>query len=318
MAPDVLAYDKYSFYGDGSTNADYLRNVMTIRNKAMPADIPYFGWVQAFPVGSRQISESDNRWNVYTHLTAGYTGLLYWTYDYYPGSGPGLIAQNGTQTPLYNIVRDTNAEAQKLGNTLRFLESSDVRFVSGGVGSTPNGLTTWTSGAGGDTKLLALSVTNSNAHAEKDGLIGFFTDDASQQYFMLTNLFHAAGMSAATGSLNFTLTFANDVNAIYRLNRLTGAPERVDLTSHVLNLALPGGTGDLFKYNNGYFPGITPGDADLDGDVDLSDLGALATYYGQGTGGLWTRGDFDLDADIDLNDLGVLATYYGSGSAQAI
>jgi hypothetical protein len=60
-----------------------------------------------------------------------------------------------------------------------------------------------------------------------------------------------------------------------------------------------------------------PGDADADFDVDLSDLGVLATHYGITTGGHWHLGDFDLDGDVDLNDLGSLATHYGAGQAQA-
>lgn len=60
------------------------------------------------------------------------------------------------------------------------------------------------------------------------------------------------------------------------------------------------------------------GDADADGDVDLSDLGALATYYGQPGSHPWGHGDFDGDFDVDLADLGTLATYYGAGSAQAL
>lgn len=63
--------------------------------------------------------------------------------------------------------------------------------------------------------------------------------------------------------------------------------------------------------------GVTPGDADLDGDVDLSDLGILATNYGQGQSMTWLKGDFDRDGDVDLSDLGTLATNYGAGQAQA-
>lgn len=58
------------------------------------------------------------------------------------------------------------------------------------------------------------------------------------------------------------------------------------------------------------------GDADLDGDVDLSDLGALASNYGATVGGTWNRGDFDYDGDVDLADLGSLASNYGSGQTQ--
>lgn len=59
------------------------------------------------------------------------------------------------------------------------------------------------------------------------------------------------------------------------------------------------------------------GDSDFDGDVDLNDLGNLATSYGALSGKAWSQGDFDGDGDVDLSDLGQLATFYGSGAAQA-
>lgn len=58
------------------------------------------------------------------------------------------------------------------------------------------------------------------------------------------------------------------------------------------------------------------GDTDFDNDVDLNDLGNLATSYGALAGASWMQGDFDRDGDVDLNDLGTLATYYGAGQAQ--
>jgi hypothetical protein len=64
---------------------------------------------------------------------------------------------------------------------------------------------------------------------------------------------------------------------------------------------------------------LTPGDADLDGDVDLSDLGILATYYDQHDSHLgWVNGDFDGDDDVDLSDLGALASNYEHGQALAL
>ncbi|NUQ38511.1 MAG: hypothetical protein HUU23_12080 [Caldilineales bacterium] len=54
----------------------------------------------------------------------------------------------------------------------------------------------------------------------------------------------------------------------------------------------------------------------LDGDVDLSDLGALASFYGTTAGGSWAHGDFDYDGDVDLADLGTLASNYGAGQAR--
>lgn len=54
-----------------------------------------------------------------------------------------------------------------------------------------------------------------------------------------------------------------------------------------------------------------PGDADLDGSVDVVDLGILATNYGATSGKTWADGDFSGDGAVDVVDLGILATYYG-------
>jgi hypothetical protein len=62
-----------------------------------------------------------------------------------------------------------------------------------------------------------------------------------------------------------------------------------------------------------------PGDTDLDGDVDLNDLGNLATSFGKSNASIdWINGDFDNDNDVDLNDLGTLATNFEAGRAAAL
>jgi hypothetical protein len=53
------------------------------------------------------------------------------------------------------------------------------------------------------------------------------------------------------------------------------------------------------------------GDADLDGDVDVNDLGALASSW-QGSA-LWSGGDFDYNGTVDVNDLGLLAGNWQAG-----
>jgi autotransporter-associated beta strand protein len=66
----------------------------------------------------------------------------------------------------------------------------------------------------------------------------------------------------------------------------------------------PGDTAVLIKYT--YF-----GDSNLDGQVDVADLGALATAWQ--TVGTWINGDFDYNNTIDVNDLGLLATNWQDG-----
>jgi autotransporter-associated beta strand protein len=53
------------------------------------------------------------------------------------------------------------------------------------------------------------------------------------------------------------------------------------------------------------------GDTDLDGDVDIADLGDLASSW-QGTG-VWTDGDFDYNGTVNVNDLGLLASNWQAG-----
>jgi hypothetical protein len=59
------------------------------------------------------------------------------------------------------------------------------------------------------------------------------------------------------------------------------------------------------------------GDTDTDGDVDLSDLGNVASGFNQPGEKRWSRGNFDCDNDVDLNDLGTLATNFQAGRAAA-
>jgi hypothetical protein len=57
------------------------------------------------------------------------------------------------------------------------------------------------------------------------------------------------------------------------------------------------------------------GDTDLDGDVDVADLGRLATRW-QSTAD-WFGGDFDYNGSVDVNDLGILATNWQAGATSA-
>ena len=53
------------------------------------------------------------------------------------------------------------------------------------------------------------------------------------------------------------------------------------------------------------------GDATLDGQVDVADLGVLASYWQ--SSGEWSEGDFDYTAFVDINDLGILASNWQAG-----
>ncbi|MBN2291251.1 MAG: PEP-CTERM sorting domain-containing protein, partial [Pirellulales bacterium] len=58
------------------------------------------------------------------------------------------------------------------------------------------------------------------------------------------------------------------------------------------------------------------GDANLDGSVDVSDLGILAANYGT-SASRWMEGNFDQIGGVDVSDLGILAGHYGTSGATA-
>ncbi|HSV15103.1 MAG TPA: hypothetical protein VLI90_12665, partial [Tepidisphaeraceae bacterium] len=54
------------------------------------------------------------------------------------------------------------------------------------------------------------------------------------------------------------------------------------------------------------------GDANLDGQVGVQDLGAFSTNYGRTSGARWQDGDFSYDGAVNVSDLGYIATFFGS------
>lgn len=267
VRPDALMFDSYPFSNTSTTSSNWFQMLMNVRQVSQAHQIPYGGWLQSFHLSGwnlRTPSESDTRFNAYTLLTAGYKMLNYYIYDdgVYAVTSTFLDA-NGNPTPTYHYTATANREYATLGKTLRFLSSTDVRFVPGQrnvlgftvTNSAPDGLGNWSAGAGGDAHIQNVAVAGGQLGAEKNGMIGFFMDDAGESYFMLTNLNHGANLSAASTSLNFSITFDATINEILRLNRTTGVQELLTLTNHQLNWTLPGGTGDLFKYNTGDFVG---------------------------------------------------------------
>jgi hypothetical protein len=94
--------------------------------------------------------------------------------------------------------------------------------------------------------------------------------------------------SAASSDLSKRIGYA-EASA---LNVTTFAGLPVDSTSALLKLTFAG-------------------DTDLDGDVDVADLGRLATSWHNPSD--WFGGDFDYNGTVDVNDLGLLASNWQAG-----
>lgn len=259
VKPDVLMYDVYPFRNGGITfESQLFGDMLQVRSVALSHGIPYWAWIQGFADDARRLpSESDLRMQLFSHLAAGYTGFSYWSYSIYGEyQTSGLLDGNSQPSSAYYAAADANAEAQNLGLALRYLTSTDVRFIpgqTGGVSNTPlGGLTNWAPGAGGDSHLLSAGIIGSDG-AVQNGLIGFFTDDDGQIAFMLSNLNHGENLSSADTALTFTQVFDSSITELLMIDRLTGLQQVVALDNHTLTVTLPGGTGNLYKYNTGNF-----------------------------------------------------------------
>ena len=55
---------------------------------------------------------------------------------------------------------------------------------------------------------------------------------------------------------------------------------------------------------------VLPGDANLDGQVDVNDLTIVLSHFAQ-TGMAWTQGEFTGDGTVDVNDLTIVLAHYG-------
>ena len=65
-------------------------------------------------------------------------------------------------------------------------------------------------------------------------------------------------------------------------------------------------------------PTLLPGDANLDGKVDVLDLAILAANYRKHVTGGWMQGDFNNDGVVDVEDLALLAANYRQSYASDV
>jgi hypothetical protein len=263
--PDAVFHGFYPFNGHTSAEDQWyqggLTDVALIRERALFYKVPYFAFIQSFedfktglnpPQFARRLpSESELRSELFSKLSAGVKGVCYFVFQDGNLEDVALVTAAGEQTSLYAPAMNVNKEIAVLGNSLRCLESSDWRFVSGGVADTPAYMKPMDADACFG-KLVAVSVDGSPAD-RRDALIGTFLDAKGGQYFMLVNTFHGQKLSASEAEVNFTLTFDPSVRSIWRLNRWTGKVEELSLDGQQLKITLPGGTGDLFKFSDGEF-----------------------------------------------------------------
>jgi hypothetical protein len=132
-----------------------------------------------------------------------------------------------------------------------------------------------------------LDLTNNSMIIDYTGAVGTRVDDIRQ--LLLAGV---TGHGLKSGNANSTIGVGYANNAVLSPVKTTFAGVGVDSDSLLIK----------FTYL---------GDANLDGQVDVADLGILATNWQ--TTQPWSGGDFDYSNFVDVNDLGLLATNWQAG-----
>jgi len=277
VRPDVMIFGIYPFQITGGGSNVYFLTLQIVREASLKARLPYWIYVQSYVSdheNRRLPSDSDNRLQLFAPLTFGYTGISYFTYDgCFPNmNGEGFLHYGREKTPLFDCAAQANREVLIVGGPMRFLTSTQVRFLKATPSSpVPQGLRSWDKSTDREPLFrdITIDVPETLPSDEIDeatyyadspylgGLIGYFHDDNGQRYFMLTNTWHGGSATAEQRELTFNIKFAPSVKSIQRLNRITGKAEVLPVDPEAgLTIKLPGGTGDLFKFGSDPFVGI--------------------------------------------------------------
>jgi probable HAF family extracellular repeat protein len=150
--------------------------------------------------------------------------------------------------------------------------------------------------------------------------------------------FNGDGNPVTTTPLSFNPNAINSLGQAVGSQYLYSGGQTIDLTTRISPSAYAamgsfgGGSegavaindqGQIFVDADGNDPGepylltpALPGDANLDGTVDINDLTIVLAHYGQ-SGMTWTEGEFTGDGTVDINDLTIVLAHYNQSLGSA-
>ncbi|MFT3786193.1 MAG: hypothetical protein QM770_08510 [Tepidisphaeraceae bacterium] len=220
-------------------------------------------------------------------------------------SGPAAAA--GAQS--INLSGTLATATLKLGNGALTVPGGTSIGTNGVLsgGGTLNGNVDVASGGALETTNTALAIS------------GTF-NTAGKATFTLSNIsagpINAGGAASVSG--NLVLTTQGGFNSPYltTFDLVTGA-SRTGKFATVQGVSLSPTKSLAVVYGATNVQAIVarPGDANLEGTVNFSDLLTLAANYGTAGGATWSVGDFTGDGSVNFDDLLALAANYGAGPA---
>ncbi len=352
--PDMMMAGLYPFNGSvvGGSPTEMYENQAKYRTLGLIGvdgqPIPVGHYTQTFygpHTAYHIVSESEIRLQQFAGWAFGFKLVDSFIYDSADGgAAPSIMFfddSTDTPRPQFYQVAETNRQSLNLGPALVRLITTDVRMKMGRhkdatvnvTNDLPDSVSSWSVGA--DPYITSITATNlgtKNYGLEGDVIVGYFAPldgsftNAGHEddiYFMIVNGLSDKDGLATDSRQQIHLEFdfgTSGIDSLLRLSRETGYIEEVPLvytgsSSYYLDLYLDGGTGDLFKFNDGSrFVSITnPGDANGDGMVNEADAAILAENWQTVGGATWTMGDFDNDGNVTDTDATILAANWNAG-----
>ncbi len=233
--------------------------------------------------------------------------------------GPNLLTGGQTLTTNDNItwaLGNLGAITAAEGGYLLNVSSSGGIVDLLGNGLAANSADTWVVDL--SAPALAIVPVNPDPHpAAVNELTLVFNEPITGFNLSDLVLSRNGGPNLLTGAQ----TLSTNDNATWKLGNLAGLTNTPG--QYTLSLIGSPGIADLAGNALGATPSEIwsraawlPGDANLDGTVDLTDFGILKANFGAGDE--WSEGDFNGDGKVDLSDFGILKANFGSSGAVAL
>jgi hypothetical protein len=260
--PDMLSFDTYPIWETQDNWRSYFGDLQRYRAFSAGAGIPFATWMQTFHGENkyRDPSESELRLDIFGAWTFGAKMQQAFTYNAgssclfkktFNGSGDTQLA------PAYDWLKRIIHESKMLSPYLVKLRCTDARWIVGKGSEYPWGVAPWQF----DKELPQLrGITVDNASKKNNGqpgdvALGFFKpleEGKSERWVMVTNALVDKTAASNLCGQKITLNLVLDNGAkVQRVNRITGELETPKMKKvgeadrYLLELDLPGGTGDL-------------------------------------------------------------------------
>jgi len=284
--PDMLMFDMYPGY-EGFLFTPYRNKWYSTMQRYRTAALKGFDgtgneplpygqyldlWRRGGPTGVLP-PESFVRLQQFASWAFGFTFTSAFVYNHPPNESVWAAMFSGagdsSPTAVFDYVAESNRQSRNLGPALVRLVSTEIRMIpSWNESVSGTGIAAWDVHAnGGDNYITSITPTQTKNGlpdpSYHDILIGYLKpllEDNSDYpfadgtHFMLVNGTPFSGAEEKRQWYHITFDFGDSgIGALERLSRETGLVEEVELTHlgsslYALDLNLPGGTGDLFRY----------------------------------------------------------------------